>query len=166
MKHIISEAIAFATKMHHGQFDKAEKPYILHVLKVMHYVKSNDEELLAIALLHDVVEDCFEGRHEEGYAALKEIGMTKRVIDAVRLLTKVPDQTNEEYLARIETNIDAIRVKLADLRHNMDPRRMKGITEKDRSRMDKYIKSFHRLTEAKHNEYDRISRHIRSSLYS
>jgi (p)ppGpp synthase/HD superfamily hydrolase len=165
MKHIISEAIAFATKMHHGQFDRAGMPYILHVLKVMYLVKSNDEELMAIAVLHDVIEDCFEGRHEEGYQALKDIGMPKRVIDAVRLLTKVPGQTNEEYVERIKTNIDAIRVKLADLRHNMDPRRLKGISEKDRARIDKYVKTFHELTNAKAEEYDRITLHIQNSLH-
>lgn len=148
MRHIISEAIAFATKMHHGQFDKAGHPYILHVLKVMYLLKTTDEQLMAIGVLHDVVEDCFAHDHETGYAALKAIGMPKRVIDGVRILTKVPNQTNEEYLAGVKSSMDTIRVKLADLRHNMDPRRLKGIAEKDMKRIDKYIKSYHELMQA------------------
>ncbi|MDN3123432.1 hypothetical protein P0E82_14005, partial [Enterococcus faecalis] len=42
-----------------GHFDKAGMPYIFHLLKVMHYVKSDDEELQCIALGHDLVEDIF-----------------------------------------------------------------------------------------------------------
>ena len=155
MRHIISEAIAFATKMHHGQFDKGGHPYILHVLKVMYLLKTTDEQLMAIGVLHDVIEDCFVGRHEEGYQALKDIGMPKRVIDAVRILTKLDNQTNEEYLAGVKSSMDTIRVKLADLRHNMDPRRLKGIAEKDLKRMDKYIKSYHELMEAKDHLFEK-----------
>jgi hypothetical protein len=35
-------------------------------------------------------------------------------------------------------NADAMRVKLADLRHNSDIRRLKGISERDRSRILRY----------------------------
>ncbi len=145
MRHVISEAIAFATKMHHGQFDKAGLPYILHPLKVMYLVKSDDEELMAVAVSHDVVEDCFASDHEAGYSALKAIGMTKRVIDAVRLLTKRKDQSYDEYIAGVLTNKDSIRVKMADIRHNNDLRRLKGITDKDFKRIEKYTRTYHRL---------------------
>jgi guanosine-3',5'-bis(diphosphate) 3'-pyrophosphohydrolase len=145
LRHVISEAIAFATKTHHGQFDKAGHPYILHPLKVMYLLKSDDEELMAIAVLHDVVEDCFADDHEAGFAALKAIGMTKRVIDAVRLLTKRKGQDYDEYIAGILTNKDAIRGKMADLRHNMDLRRLKGVTDKDMKRIEKYTRTYHKL---------------------
>ena len=53
-------------------------------------------------------------------------------------MTKVPGETNEEYVARIKANPDAIKVKLADLRHNSDIRRLKGVTAKDIARIEKY----------------------------
>jgi len=36
------------------------------------------------------------------------------------------------------SNPDAMKVKLADLTHNSDIRRLKGVTEKDIARMAKY----------------------------
>ena len=140
MNKMLGNAIAIAATFHNGQFDKAGMPYILHPLKVMHYLKSDDPELMAIAVLHDIVEDT-----PVSYAELRAHGMTERVIDGVRLLTKQRGQTHEEYLAGIKTSVDAIRVKLADLRHNTDIRRLKGVTEKDTKRLDKYVKMAHEL---------------------
>jgi len=45
-------------------------------------------------------------------------------------------------LAKVMSNPDAIRVKLADLRHNSDIRRLKGVTEKDIKRIEKYHKMY------------------------
>lgn len=141
MKNVLATAIALAADRHKNQFDKGGMPYILHPLKVMHYLKSDDPELMAIAVLHDVVEDT-----PTTFKELKELGMTDRIIDALRLLTKQPGQAYEEYVEGIKTNVDAVRVKLADLRHNTDTRRLKGITPKDHARMEKYNKMHWDLT--------------------
>ena len=61
-------------------------------------------------------------------------------------MTKVPGETNEEYLVRLESIFDFVRVKLADLRHDSDIRRLKGVTEKDIARMTKYHQMSMRLT--------------------
>jgi hypothetical protein len=53
-------------------------------------------------------------------------------------MTKLPGQTHEEYKQQIFANKDAMRVKMADLQHNSDIRRLKGVTEKDIARMAKY----------------------------
>lgn len=137
---MLANAIALASEKHKGQFDKGGMPYILHPLRVMHYLKSDDLELMAIAVLHDVIEDT-----DVTFEDLKNLGMSERVIAGVKALTKIPGQTPEEYLAVIKDNIDAIKVKLADLRHNMDARRLKGVTEKDRARLDKYAKMYYAL---------------------
>lgn len=105
----------------------------LHPIKVMHYVKSDDEELQCIALGHDVIEDT-----DVTYQDLKDAGMTDRIIEGIRALTKVPGQTYYEYKIGVLANVDAMKVKLADLRHNTDIRRLKGVTEKDLARMEKY----------------------------
>ena len=133
MKTLLAKAIALASEKHMGQFDKAGMPYILHVLKVMHYLKTDDLELMSIAVMHDLVEDT-----DVTFADLYEMGFSERVVSAVKLLTKMRGQTGKEYLEGIKSNKDAIRVKLADLRHNSDIRRLKGITEKDVARMKKY----------------------------
>lgn len=137
---MLAKAIALSATKHIDQVDKQGMPYFLHTSKVMHYLKSDDLELMAIAVLHDVVEDT-----DVTFEDLKNLGMSERVIAAVRVLTKMPGQTAEEYLAGIKANHDAIKVKLCDLRHNMDARRLKGVTEKDRARMDKYCKMYWEL---------------------
>lgn len=129
----LDKALLIATNAHHGQFDKGGTPYILHPLKVMHYLKSNDEELMCMALLHDVVEDT-----KVTYKDLRDDGMSERIISALKCLTKQPGQTLEEYKEVIFSNTDAMKVKMADLRHNSDIRRLKGVTEKDLARMAKY----------------------------
>jgi len=140
MKTLLANAIALCATKHVNQFDKGGIPYAMHPLKVMHYLKSDDMELMAMAVLHDVVEDT-----DVTFADLRELGMSERVIVGVKALTKMPGQTPSEYLAGIKANPDAVKVKLADLRHNMDARRLKGVTEKDRARLDKYAKMYWEL---------------------
>lgn len=131
---MLSNMLVLATNAHDGQFDKAGKPYILHCLKVMHYLKSEDEELMCIALGHDLVEDT-----EVTYRVLyNDYGFSDRVIEGIRALTKQRGQTYDEYKEQVFANKDAMRVKMCDLRHNSDIRRLKGITEKDVARIAKY----------------------------
>jgi len=126
--------IKLAATHHQQQFDKGGRPYVLHVLKVMHYLKDKeDDELNCIAVGHDLIEDTPVEQCD-----LKRLGISVRVVDAITRLTKVELQTHEEYLKGILESYDACRVKLADLRHNTDIRRLKKIGEKDLHRMTKY----------------------------
>jgi len=134
---LLGKVLVLATNAHAGQFDRGGKPYILHPLKVMHYLKTDDEELQCIALLHDVVEDT-----DTSWKDLEAIGCTDRVLNAVRALTKLPGQTYDEYKEVVFANEDAMRVKLCDLRHNTDIRRLKGVTQKDIDRVAKYNRFF------------------------
>lgn len=130
---MLDKMLVIVTNAHHGQFDKGGMPYILHPLKVMHYLKSEDEELMCMALGHDVVEDT-----KVTYKDLRDAGISERVITGIRALTKVPGETLDEYKARVFACRDAMLVKRADLRHNSDIRRLKGVTHKDLERMAKY----------------------------
>ena len=123
---LLSKALMLATTKHDGQFDRGGVPYVMHCLKVLHYTKSDDEEVQMIAVLHDVVEDT-----DVTYKLLNQMGFSERVIEGIRCLTKIPGESEEEYLAKVMSNQDAIRVKLAD-------RRLKGVTEKDIRRIEKY----------------------------
>jgi len=130
---MLDKMLVIVTNAHSGQFDRGGAPYILHPLKVMHYLKSEDEELMCMALGHDVIEDT-----KVTYKDLRDAGISERVIAGIRALTKVPGETYDEYKERVFASKDAMRVKMADLRHNTDIRRLKGVTEKDIARMAKY----------------------------
>ena len=130
---MLDKMLVIATNAHSGQFDRGGNPYILHPLAVMYYLKTNDEELMCMALGHDLIEDT-----SVTYKDLREAGISERVIDGIRALTKQPGQTYDEYKQNVFANIDAMKVKMADLRHNTDIRRLKGVTEKDLARMAKY----------------------------
>lgn len=49
MKHkkgeMLSAMLNIMVNAHAGQYDKGGQPYALHPLKVMHYLKTEDEEL-------------------------------------------------------------------------------------------------------------------------
>ncbi len=130
---MLSAAILLATNAHAGQYDKGGNPYILHPLKVMHYLKTDDEELQCMAVLHDVVEDT-----KTTWEDIIQAGMTDRVVKGLISLTKMPGQSKNEYRAAILSNKDAMAVKKADLRHNSDIRRLKGVTDKDIERVAYY----------------------------
>ncbi len=130
---MLDKMLVIATNAHHGQFDKGGRPYILHPLRVMSFLKTDDEELQCIALGHDVIEDT-----AVTYKDLRDAGISERVIEGIRILTKVPGETYDEYKQRVFTSQDAMTVKLCDLRHNTDIRRLKGVSEKHIARMAKY----------------------------
>lgn len=130
---MLNKMLVLATNRHAGQFDKGGNPYILHPLKVMYYLKSDDEELQCIALAHDLVEDT-----DTTFTELRELGFSERVIAGIDAVTKRRGETYEEYKARVKANPDAVDVKMCDLRHNSDIRRLKGVTEKDIARAAKY----------------------------
>lgn len=134
---LLGKVLVLATNAHAGQFDKGGKPYILHPLAVMALLNSDDEELQCIALLHDVIEDT-----KTTWKDLEEIGCTPRIINAVAALTKMPGQSYDEYKEGVFNNKEAMLVKMADLRHNTDIRRLKGVSQKDIDRLAKYNRFF------------------------
>lgn len=138
----LAKAINFASEKHLFQTDKGGKPYILHPLRMMMRLRTSDEELMAIAILHDVVEDC-----KVSFDTLHDIGMSERIINGVKSLTKQNGETYEQFIDRVLLNHDAMLVKREDLRDNSDITRLKGVSEKDIYRMHKYMVAFKRIEE-------------------
>jgi len=139
---LLSNMLMYATTKHFDQFDKSGKPYILHCIAVMQLLPSNaDEELQCIALGHDLVEDC-----KVTYEELTE-KFTPRIVEGIRSVTKQLGETFEEYKAKVKDNRDGVQVKIADLRHNSDITRLKGITQKDLERTAKYHSFFIELVQ-------------------
>ena len=114
---MLSNMLMFATYKHAGQVDKSGEPYILHPITVMQLLYTDDEELQCIALGHDLLEDTNTTQVE-----LIQ-NFTPRIVEGIRALTRFPCQTYSEYMEQVKTNPDAVRVKLCDLQHNMDPSR-------------------------------------------
>ena len=134
---LLGKMLVLATNAHSGQFDKGGKPYILHPIKVMHYLRSEDEELQCIALGHDLIEDTYVTE-----SLLIDQGFTGRIISAILALTKIEGESYEEYKQKVFSNEDAMKVKMADLRHNTDIRRLKGASDKDLIRTERYYKFY------------------------
>lgn len=145
---LLNAALLLAANAHAGQYDKSGRPYILHPLKVMHYLKTDDEILQCIALLHDVPEDCKE-TYDDIYNALSPIDelAAMEVVEGVRSVTKEPGETYAEYKNKVFGNYRGMRVKREDLRHNSDIRRLKGITQRDISRTVRYYQFFLEIEE-------------------
>ena len=119
-------AINLAYAAHHGQFDKGGVPYIFHPI---HLAEQMDDEIsTCVALLHDTVEDTA--------VTLEQLAkeFPKEVVEAVRLLTHAEDVEYFDYVRAIKENPVAVKVKLADLDHNGDPKRIcnQGNAEKRR----------------------------------
>lgn len=142
----LSNMIELATQRHNGQFDKGGMPYILHCLKVMHYTESEDLEVKAIAVGHDLIEDTFPNA-TAGVAFLQARGFSDRIVNGITALTKVECEPYEVYKARVKANPDAVLVKMADLRHNSDIRRLKGVGPKDIQRIENYHRFYLELKE-------------------
>ncbi len=145
---MLNKMIVFAATKHDGQYDRGGNPYILHPLSVMYLLDSKDEELQCIAVGHDLVEDTGVTWKE-----LEDLGFSTRVILGIKCLTKIPGETYEEYKNKVKSNIDAIKVKIADLKHNTDIKRLKGTSSKDIARMEKYLILYLELEDCLANYY-------------
>ena len=152
----LAKAIEIATVCHAGQFDKNNKPYILHPLRVMFKMEYMYE--MAAAVLHDVVEDCpiklvntYGKEHmqrndcdDAGKAVLTllSIGFDKDIVHPVNMLSKnrIQPYSYEKYMIRVKSDQCAIKIKIADLEDNMDFRRLPSQEVRDWNRVKKYYK--------------------------
>ena len=111
--HFLEKALNIAVTQHAGQTDKAGKPYILHPLRVMMNME-NDEEMAA-AVLHDVIEDTSISAED-----LLDNGIPEKVVEIVKTVTKREGESYDDFISRISAYEPAVRVKISDIRDNMD----------------------------------------------
>ena len=137
---MLEKAIQIAIEAHQGQTDKAGAPYLLHLIRVMNTGQTEDERICGI--LHDLVEDT-----PWTFEALRREGFSEEVIRALVCVTKQPNEPYTHFIERIKKNSLATKVKLNDLRDNMDITRLTFITEEDTQRLNKYLKAYHSLSE-------------------
>src|SRR6476469_64416 len=138
---LLQRAIAIAAKAHEGQVDKAGNPYLDHPLAVMENVNSLEQKIVAV--LHDAVEDS-----ELTLEQLRSEGFPEVIVSAIEAITKIEGEAYAAYLERVIANPIALRVKIADVTHNLDIRRIAHPTEADFQRIAKYKKVVSQLRAA------------------
>lgn len=128
---LIEKALEIALQAHRGQTDKSGEAYILHPLRLMSKMKSDDEK--AVALLHDVIEDS-----DFSDETLLSQGIPEHVVNAVKSLTKIDGESYQEFIERVKFNPLAKKVKIADLEDNINILRLKTLNSDDLQRVKKY----------------------------
>ncbi len=137
---LTKKAMKLCFESHKEQKDKTGLPYVFHPFYLA--TQMNDEYSCVVALLHDVVEDS-----DVSFEDLEAWGFPKEVIAALKLLTHDKDVDYMEYVKNITTNDIALKVKIADLKHNSDLSRLDVVDERALKRQEKYKKALKLIKE-------------------
>ena len=127
----LSAAIVLAAEKHAGTTDKAGAPYILHALRVMLRLSTDDERIAGV--LHDVIEDT-----DVTLDQLRAMGFPAAAIVAIDAVTRREDESYEQFVERAGRDPIGRRVKLADLEDNSDLSRLANPTAHDLERVERY----------------------------
>ena len=163
---LVSEAIAFAVKAHDGmRRKKSELPYILHPMEAAVIVgtMTDDQSLIAAAVLHDVVEDAnisIEEIEEKFGSRVKELVESETEDKRADLPPSVTWRIRKEESLRVLKNTDDIAVlilwlgdKLANMRSIYRHFKVEGVgmwqrfNQKDVDQQAWYYRSIVHLTE-------------------
>jgi (p)ppGpp synthase/HD superfamily hydrolase len=118
----VADADALAERAHHGQEDKAGRPYIEHPRAVAAALAEHGDHAVMAGLLHDVVEDT-----DVTLDDLRAAGYPAEVVDAVDAVTRRPGETYMQFVARAADHPLGRLVKLADNAHNSSPERLAAL---------------------------------------
>jgi (p)ppGpp synthase/HD superfamily hydrolase len=136
---LIERAIRRALEAHSGQKEENGRPYLLHPLRLM--LRMDTEEEMAAAVLHDVVEDTNTTLED-----LRAEGFPEEVLAAVALLTHDKRKVAyREYIERIAADPLARKVKLADLEDNLNVQRLARLGVHETLRLKRYFEAWRRL---------------------
>lgn len=127
----LEKAINIAIKAHSGQVDKAGQPYILHPLRVMFRFETEVE--MIVAVMHDVIEDSDFTSQD-----LAKLGFSDAVLKALDCLTKRSNEDYDSFILRVSQNDLARKVKMEDIKDNLNLTRLDNVAAKDLQRLKKY----------------------------
>ena len=137
---LTKKAMKLCFEKHKEQKDKTGLPYVFHPFYLA--TQMDDEYSTVCALLHDVVEDS-----DVTFDDLEKYGYPIEIIDALKLLTHNNDDDYFDYVRKVCTNKLALKVKIADLKHNSDLSRLDVIDEWALKRQEKYKKALKLIKE-------------------
>ena len=135
----LEQAITIAIKAHAGQVDKAGQPYVLHPLRLM--LKFETEVEMIVAVMHDVIEDS-----EFTQDDLKKFGFSESIVEAIDCLSKRNGENYDDFVLRVSQNNLASKIKVEDIKDNLDITRLNKITDKDLKRVEKYHRALKALS--------------------
>ena len=120
-KEKLAFGIAFGAHTGQGQMDYAGLEYIGHPLTV--YLGCDTEDERIVALLHDVVEDT--------KVTLEDLSMffDENIIEALRVISHPKKYDKKQYMLDVKNNPLARKVKIEDLKTNMDRSRLESLLE-------------------------------------
>ena len=128
----VDTARELAFKAHDGQFrNDGVTPYFNHVQNVAFTVVPHTPSNIAAAYLHDVLEDTSVTEQD-----LRDAGIPEEVIESVKLLTHPHGEPYLDYIKRVEPNLIAYAVKLADIFSNLND----SPTERQKAKYEKALK--------------------------
>lgn len=134
----LGKAILLAVYKHADQKDLCGQPYIMHVIRVMTKMGTDQERIVAV--MHDLVEDT-----DVTLDHLERLGFSVDVIHSVDCMTRRSGEKYDDYIERVASNRISKKVKIADIEDNMDIRRIPSWGEKDVNRSVKYYRTLLRL---------------------
>jgi len=118
-KYMALKAFSIAERAHAGVMRKdGVTPYIEHPIKVaslLFELGVQDDKILAVAILHDVLEDCDDTVVKDDLFK----SFDTSTIRSIGLLSKSKNYNNTEYYNAIANDPVATLVKLADRAHNL-----------------------------------------------
>jgi len=123
----LDKAIRIAVDAHTNQVDKGGESYILHPLRLM--MQFDDDDYRIVAVLHDVIEDS-----HIALCDLEKEGFSDKVLLSLSALTRRNSQTYDNYISRISSNYIARKVKIKDLKDNLNVLRLSSFNEVDAKR--------------------------------
>ena len=141
---LVESAMSLSYSWHKDHRDRNGMPYIFHPYSVAMLIAEDEEyiksvfpdlditELVVIALLHDVIEECEDGEEKIKYY----FQYTGKILDTVKVLTRSKDETYFDYIKRVSLDSRAAIVKYFDLLHNIHRGR---ISESLHERYDKAL---------------------------
>ncbi len=141
---LLYKSLELVLRLFNGKNDKGGMPYIIHLMAVYEGVSNYQEKILA--LLHDVLEDTSVTKED-----LKELGYDDELIKRLLYLTKKKGEYYPDYIDRIISSLDihVYNVKLSDLKHNMDIKRIKNPSVSDYERLTKrYALAYEKILNA------------------
>jgi (p)ppGpp synthase/HD superfamily hydrolase len=149
---LVDKAAELAQEYHKGQVDKQGVDYFTgHLTTVGNAGHSWKEKI--VGFLHDAAEDTphtvdeiVRTLKEKSNGVLKD-NDAQEISEALSLLNANTASTREEYIARIKESFIATKVKLNDLRHNMDISRISNPTDKDTERIKRYRREYKQVLE-------------------
>ena len=104
--------------------DKEGEPYINHLIRVSKKLKNPNTRVAG--LLHDTIEDI----EYMSFNSLTELKFNDEIIELIRLITKDPSLNYHDQITKIivSNNIEAIKLKYADMSDNYDLERLKKLS--------------------------------------